>query len=84
MGIDYALGILVVLIINYDKIPSAIALIFKFAFAGMAPAGGFAGSTVAAALCWGVTRGVFSNESGLGSAPSHKPSPAPVFQFVRA
>lgn len=59
---------LVVLFINADKIPDAFALIFHHAFNPVAASGGFAGAAVAAAIRFGVARGVFSNESGLGSA----------------
>jgi AGCS family alanine or glycine:cation symporter len=59
---------LIVLLINFDKIPDAFALIFHHAFNPAAAAGGFGGAAVAAAIRFGVARGVFSNESGLGSA----------------
>ncbi len=59
---------LVVLAINAAEIPSAFGLIFHHAFNPAAAAGGFAGAAVAAAIRFGVARGVFSNESGLGSA----------------
>ncbi|MEM7294639.1 MAG: sodium:alanine symporter family protein [Pseudomonadota bacterium] len=59
---------LLVLLINIDKIPAAFGLIFHHAFNPVAAAGGFAGAAVAAAIRFGVARGVFSNESGLGSA----------------
>ena len=57
-----------VLIINAAEIPAAFATIFYSAFNPVAAAGGFAGAAVAAAIRFGVARGVFSNESGLGSA----------------
>lgn len=59
---------LVVLTINWAEIPAAIGTIFYHAFNPAAAAGGFAGAAVAAAIRFGVARGVFSNESGLGSA----------------
>ena len=59
---------LLVLAINYAKIPAAFGTIFYHAFNPAAAAGGFAGAAVAAAIRFGVARGVFSNESGLGSA----------------
>jgi AGCS family alanine or glycine:cation symporter len=59
---------LIILIGNISEIPSAIALIFNHAFNPIAATGGFAGAAVAAAIRFGVARGVFSNESGLGSA----------------
>ncbi len=58
----------VILIINISEIPHAFGLIFYHAFNPAAAAGGFAGAAVAAAIRFGVARGVFSNESGLGSA----------------
>ncbi|MBZ4683131.1 MAG: alanine or glycine:cation symporter, family [Fusobacteriaceae bacterium] len=69
MAVLYVLGALIVIIMNFDKVPGAIAIIFKSAFTKTAAFGGFAGSTLILALRSGVARGVFSNESGLGSAP---------------
>ncbi|QEL09758.1 sodium:alanine symporter family protein [Kushneria phosphatilytica] len=69
MAIAYLLGGLVVLIINIAAIPDAFGLIFTHAFTPVSAAGGFAGAAVAAAIRFGVARGVFSNEAGLGSAP---------------
>lgn len=69
MIIAYVGTALVVLAINIDKVPVAFGLIFNHAFAPIAATGGFAGAAVAAAIRFGVARGVFSNESGLGSAP---------------
>lgn len=60
---------LVVLLLNATEIPQALGLIFYHAFNPIAAGGGFAGAAVAAAIRYGVARGVFSNESGLGSAP---------------
>ncbi|KXS39217.1 sodium:alanine symporter family protein [Modicisalibacter tunisiensis] len=69
MAIAYfACGVLV-LIINADQIGSALGLIFGHAFSPASAAGGFAGAAVAKAIQFGVARGVFSNEAGLGSAP---------------
>lgn len=59
---------LLVIFINITEVPQAIALIFKYAFTPAAATGGFAGVAVAAAVRFGIARGVFSNESGLGSA----------------
>jgi len=56
-----------VIILNIGKIGTAIGLIFKSAFTGHAAMGGFAGATVAKALQFGVARGIFSNEAGLGT-----------------
>ncbi len=69
MGIAYVLGALVILVMNAGRIPEALALIFAHAFAPASAAGGFAGAAVSAAIRFGVARGVFSNEAGLGSAP---------------
>ena len=69
MAIGYIVGCLVLLVININLLPGAILLILKSAFTGHAAVGGFAGAGAAAALRFGVARGLFSNESGLGSAP---------------
>ncbi len=69
MAITYLLAGLLVLVLNADEIPSAIALIVKHAFTPIAATGGFAGAAVWAAIRFGVARGIFSNEAGLGSAP---------------
>ncbi len=69
MALFYILGSLVILVMRYDAIPAAIAAIFETAFTGQAAVGGFMGSTIMVAIQMGVARGVFSNESGLGSAP---------------
>ena len=58
-----------IILMHIGEIPAAIALILDSAFTGTAAAGGFAGSTVMMAMQNGIARGVFSNESGLGSAP---------------
>src|SRR3546814_17831490 len=60
---------LVVLVINAAEIPHAFGLIFGHAFTPISATGGFAGAAVAAAIRYGIARGVFSNESGMGSAP---------------
>lgn len=69
MAAFYIIGGLVVVLANASQIPSAFAEIFSSAFSGRAAVGGFAGSTVMAAMRYGVARGVFTNEAGLGSAP---------------
>jgi len=69
MAISYIVAGLVVLAMNASAIPDAITLIIKQAFTPTAATGGFAGSTVMLAIQWGVARGIFSNEAGLGSAP---------------
>lgn len=69
MAITYVLAGLLVLVLNASEIPTAIELIVKHAFTPVAATGGFAGAAVWAAIRFGVARGVFSNEAGLGSAP---------------
>jgi AGCS family alanine or glycine:cation symporter len=69
MAILYLAGGAVILIMFAGKIPGAISAVIDGAFNGTAAAGGFAGSTVMLALRYGVARGLFSNEAGLGSAP---------------
>ncbi len=69
MAIAYLVAGLVVLAINADAIPAALDLIFTHAFTDTAAEGGFAGAAVWMAIRFGVARGVFSNEAGLGSAP---------------
>jgi AGCS family alanine or glycine:cation symporter len=69
MGVLYVLTALVILVMNIGEVPQAISLIFSHAFAPASAAGGFAGAAVSAAIRFGVARGVFSNEAGLGSAP---------------
>ena len=69
MAIAYVLVGLMVLAINANQIPNAIAMVFTHAFSPVAAEGGFAGAAVWAAVRFGVARGIFSNEAGLGSAP---------------
>jgi AGCS family alanine or glycine:cation symporter len=69
MAIFYLAGGLFVLVRYASEVPGAIALVFESAFTGTAATGGFAGSTMMLALRYGVARGLFSNEAGLGSAP---------------
>ncbi|MCP8898571.1 alanine/glycine:cation symporter family protein [Gilvimarinus xylanilyticus] len=69
MGLAYVLCGLVVIGLNAEAVPAALGLIFDSAFNGAAAAGGFVGASVAMAIQFGVARGVFSNEAGLGSAP---------------
>ncbi|MFC7406964.1 alanine/glycine:cation symporter family protein [Georgenia alba] len=68
MIVLYVVGALIVLALNVEAIPGAFATIFTDAFTGTAATGGFVGAGVAAAIQFGVARGIFSNESGLGSA----------------
>ena len=69
MIVGYVGASLTVLTLNVTEIPHAFALIFQHAFSPAAATGGFAGASIAAAMRFGIARGVFSNESGLGSAP---------------
>lgn len=69
MIFTYVTCCLWVLAAHLDKIPEAFRLIFYHAFNPSAASGGFVGATIAAAMRYGIARGVFSNESGLGSAP---------------
>ncbi|WP_100638996.1 alanine/glycine:cation symporter family protein [Marinobacter salexigens] len=69
MALSYLTAGLVVLAINISEVPAAFALIFEHAFSPIAAEGGFAGAAVWAAIRFGVARGIFSNEAGLGSAP---------------
>ncbi|HXV24450.1 MAG TPA: sodium:alanine symporter family protein [Alphaproteobacteria bacterium] len=69
MAITYIAAGLLVLLMNIGAIPEAFRLIFTHAFTPVAATGGFAGAAVWAALRFGIARGVFSNEAGLGSAP---------------
>lgn len=69
MALVYVVAALVALALDFAAIPAAFKLIFAHAFTPAAGSGGFAGATVAMAIRFGVARGVFSNEAGLGSAP---------------
>jgi AGCS family alanine or glycine:cation symporter len=69
MAISYLIAGVVLLIIYADRLPEAFSVIITHAFTPVSAAGGFAGATVWAAIRYGVARGVFSNEAGLGSAP---------------
>ncbi len=69
MAIAYLLAGLLVIALSIDELPGVIALVFESAFTGTAATGGFAGAAVWAAIRFGVARGIFSNEAGLGSAP---------------
>jgi len=69
MAIVYVAGCLVILFRFADQVPAALWLVFHDAFSGSAATGGFLGATIMIAIQKGVSRGVFSNESGMGSAP---------------
>ena len=69
MALVYVLGGLAVLAVHINEVPRAFALIFEYAFKTEAAVGGVTGATMALAIRFGVARGLFSNEAGLGSAP---------------
>ncbi len=69
MAVFYVIGCIIVLCVNAHAIPQALQAIFSGAFSGTAAIGGFMGAMIKDAIQNGVARGIFSNESGLGSAP---------------
>ena len=69
MAIAYVTGALIIILINIADVPAALSMIVSHAFTGTAATGGFLGATIWAAIRFGVARGIFSNEAGLGSAP---------------
>ncbi|MFA5840379.1 MAG: sodium:alanine symporter family protein [Candidatus Margulisiibacteriota bacterium] len=69
MAIFYIVGCTIILIAGYATLPSTIVLIITSAFTGQAMTGGFVGASWLMAMRYGVARGLFSNESGMGSAP---------------
>lgn len=69
MAVVYILSTVGLLVVNADKVPAAFSMIISNAFTGTAATGGFIGSSIMLAMRSGVARGIFSNESGLGSAP---------------
>ena len=69
MAAFYIVGCVVILVINYKTLPNAFTQIFVLAFNPQAMAGGVAGVTVQQAMRFGVARGLFSNEAGMGSTP---------------
>ena len=68
MCLAYILGGLAIILVKFSALPDAFALIFNSAFSGQAAVGGFAGVGVSEAIRYGVARGIFSNEAGIGSA----------------
>jgi AGCS family alanine or glycine:cation symporter len=68
MAIGYVVAAMVVLVYHWHAIPGAFALICESAFTGQAAVGGFTGAAMMAAMRYGVARGIFSNEAGLGTA----------------
>lgn len=69
MAVFYVLGCAILLVMGWRTLPYTVALIVKSAFTGQAAIGGFVGAGLMQAIRFGVARGLFSNESGLGSAP---------------
>ncbi len=69
MALFYVLGCLIILIMNADVLGETVVTILTSAFSAKAAGGGFVGSTIAIACRYGFARGLFSNESGMGSAP---------------
>ncbi|WP_419518160.1 alanine/glycine:cation symporter family protein [Gemmiger sp.] len=69
MAAFYIVGCVVILVMNYKVLPNAFTQIFVLAFNPQAMAGGVAGVTVQQAMRFGVARGLFSNEAGMGSTP---------------
>lgn len=85
MAVFYVLGCAILLVINYETLPDTIRVIVTSAFSGQAAVGGFLGAGVREAMRYGVARGLFSNESGLGSAPivaAAAQTPNPVRQAL--
>ena len=78
MAAFYILGCIVILVINAKALPGALAQVFVLAFEPQAMAGGIAGVTVQQSMRFGVARGLFSNEAGLGSTPHAHALPDPA------
>jgi alanine or glycine:cation symporter, AGCS family len=68
MCVSYIVAALIVILLNAAEVPAAFGLIFSHAFSPIAATGGFAGATIMLAMRYGVARGIFSNEAGLGTA----------------
>ena len=69
MAAFYVLGCLILIVMHIERLPSTLSLILNGAFSGQAAVGGFLGAGIQQAMRFGIARGLFSNESGLGSAP---------------
>ncbi|MDF2678699.1 MAG: amino acid carrier protein [Bacillota bacterium] len=69
MGGLYIIAGILVLVLNFDKVPEAFILIFNSAFKPIAATGGFAGAALGQVIKMGIARGLFSNEAGMGSSP---------------
>jgi AGCS family alanine or glycine:cation symporter len=68
MALLYIFTALVIILLNFGKLPGVFLMIFEHAFSPTAAFGGFAGASIAATLRWGVSRGCYSNEAGMGTA----------------
>jgi AGCS family alanine or glycine:cation symporter len=68
MAVGYILAALIVLVVNWAELPHAFMIIVRNAFTPTAAVGGFAGAAMSAGIRYGVARGIFSNEAGLGTA----------------
>jgi len=87
MSLLYVVASLIIIIMHADRIPHVFALVLGYAFSPTAFTGGVAGFAVSRAIRFGIARGVFSNEAGLGSAPiahSAAKTPHPVKQGTLA
>ncbi|MCR5303397.1 MAG: sodium:alanine symporter family protein [Lachnospiraceae bacterium] len=85
MAAAYVIGCLIILVLNRDVMGQAVAVILESAVNARAAGGGFVGSTVMVACRYGFARGLFSNESGMGSAPlvaSAAKTPNPKYQAL--
>lgn len=69
MAVAYLVGSITIILLHLERIPAALNLIVESAFSDTAAAGGFSGAAVWMGMQYGVARGIFSNEAGLGSAP---------------
>ncbi len=69
MAVFYVLGCLILIVIGWRTLPDTLSKIVSCAFTGQAAVGGFLGAGIREAMRFGIARGLFSNESGLGSAP---------------
>jgi AGCS family alanine or glycine:cation symporter len=69
MALFYVAGCLILLAMGWETLPATVRLILESAFTGHAAIGGFAGAGIKEAMRYGISRGLFSNEAGMGSAP---------------
>ncbi len=69
MALIFIIATMIIIIMNISNVPHVFSLIFKGAFSPIAAIGGFGGSAIASTIRWGMARGLYSNEAGMGSAP---------------